>query len=304
MRSIRIATDKQVSAKERVNEFLLLQQQKGVSETTLKQHTWALRALYNGKNSMPTEEDLRRCLPPTMGSGYYNKRLNTYRQYFAMLLSLGEIQNDPTQKFVYKKKKYRIKNYKEEDVRNFINVLDKKTFAGFRNYVMCLLILDTGVRPNELCGIRKDDFNYNTKQIVLRSEITKTRTMRVVPVSTLVANLIIKLYNYELKEWNNEFMFCSSDGKQLGSTTLRGELHKNALKTGINITPYDLRHIFATTYIRNGGDVFTLQRIMGHAKTNTTMVYVNLNPTDLSVAHSKVNVISNFTSHRITKLDK
>jgi site-specific recombinase XerD len=75
-----------------------------------------------------------------------------------------------------------------------------------------------------------------------------------------------------------------------------------ALKSGISLTPYDFRHIFATTYIRNGGDAFTLQRIMGHTKPSMTMVYVNLNADDLSIAHKKINPLSNFISRRISKI--
>ena len=84
--------------------------------------------------------------------------------------------------------------------------------------------------------------------------------------------------------------------------SFRHNLHKVALRSGIELTPYDFRHIFATTYIRNGGDAFTLQRIMGHTKPTMTMVYVNLNPQDLNSVHKRVNVVGNFVSTRVRKI--
>lgn len=113
---------------------------------------------------------------------------------------------------------------------------------------------------------------------------------------------IRKIFSYELEEWHNPYLFCNSEGGKLNTLSFRHNIRKVALRTGINLTPYDFRHIFATTYIRNGGDAFTLQRIMGHTKPSMTMVYVNLDGTDLSVAHKRVNVLGNFISNRVRKL--
>ena len=287
---------------EMINEFLLLQEQKGVVKNTLRTHRSALMALHDGCDGIPDVQQIRRCLPPNIGNSYYNKRLSTYKRYFDMLISFGHILHNPLDTWRYRKVSFNIKNYEECNIKKFLSAIDTSTFAGLRDYIMCLFILDTGIRPSEVVQILKEDLNSVTGQVYLCDKITKTRTPRTVPVSDYVIKQIRQLHTYEINEWNNPYLFCSSEGEPLTTTSFRHNLHKVALKSGIDLTPYDFRHIFATTYIRNGGDAFTLQRIMGHTKPSMTMVYVNLNSNDLTTAHRKVNVLGNFVSHKVTKI--
>lgn len=303
MKTLRLTnkTDK-YNAEEMMNEFLLLQQQKGVVKTTMRSHIYALRELHKGCSGIPTEQDIRRCLPPNISNAYYNKKLSTYKQYYDMLIAFGHTQFNPTIGWGYKKISFNVKNYEECNVKKFLSAIDTSTFAGLRDYVMCLFIIDTGIRPSEVVQLKKEDVNFDNRQVHLRSEITKTRTARTVPMSVKIIAEIRKLITYELEEWHNPYLFCNSEGGKLNTLSFRHNIRKVALRTGINLTPYDFRHIFATTYIRNGGDAFTLQRIMGHTKPSMTMVYVNLDGTDLSVAHKRVNVLGNFISNRAGKL--
>ena len=290
------------NAKEMIQIFLSEKGQEGVVKNTLRTFKTALMALHRGVDGIPTEQDLKRCLSPKISNAYHNKRLSTYRQFYNMLVAFGHVRNNPTENMHYRKTTVNIKNYNECNIKKFLSEIDITTFAGLRDYIMCLLIIDTGIRPSEVVQIRKEDVDYTNRQIHLRSDITKTRTPRTVPVSEYVIQKILKLHTYELNEWDNPYIFCTSEGRPITTMAFRYNLHKIALKTGIYLTPYDFRHIFATTYIRNGGDAFTLQRIMGHTKPNMTMVYVNLNADDLSIAHKKINVLGNFVTKRVSKI--
>lgn len=285
-----------------INEFLLIQEQKGVVKNTLRTHRTALRALHKGCTGVPDIANIRKCLPPNMSNAYYNKRLSTYKRFFDMLISFGHILHNPLDSWHYRKVSFNIKNYEECNIKKFLDTIDVSTFAGLRDYIICLFIIDTGIRPSEVVQIKKGDMDFTSGQVHLRSEITKTRVPRTVPVSDNVIKQIRKLHSFEMEQWCNEYLFCTSEGEPLNTFSFRHNIHKIALKSGINLTPYDFRHIFATTYIRNGGDAFTLQRIMGHSKPSMTMVYVNLNPTDLSIAHKRVNVIGNYMSKRLSTI--
>ena len=109
--------------------------------------------------------------------------------------------------------------------------------------------------------------------------------------------------SFKLQEWHDTPLFCSSDGKALPPTNFRSRLKRVCLKQGVNITPYELRHIFATTYIRKGGDLFSLQRILGHSSPRMTAIYVNLSTEDLHKKHEQVSVLNNFLNAK-SKLGK
>jgi integrase len=56
---------------------------------------------------------------------------------------------------------------------------------------------------------------------------------------------------------------------------------------GVRLSPHTLRHSFALAYIENGGDPFSLQRILGHTNQETTSKYVNMARTNVKSQHSK-----------------
>ena len=55
---------------------------------------------------------------------------------------------------------------------------------------------------------------------------------------------------------------------------------------GVRLSPHTLRHSFALAYIENGGDPFSLQRILGHTDQTTTSKYVNMARTNVKSQHS------------------
>ena len=56
---------------------------------------------------------------------------------------------------------------------------------------------------------------------------------------------------------------------------------------GVRLSPHLLRHSFALAYIENGGDPFSLQRILGHTDQTTTSKYVNMARSNVKAQHSK-----------------
>lgn len=60
------------------------------------------------------------------------------------------------------------------------------------------------------------------------------------------------------EEWEN-WLFPNYEGSRLTTTYLDKDFAKVSRLSGVKITPYQLRHSFATLYLQNGGDLFTLQ---------------------------------------------
>ena len=62
---------------------------------------------------------------------------------------------------------------------------------------------------------------------------------------------------------------------------------------GARISAHTWRHTFAKTFLLNGGDLITLQKILGHSDISTTKQYINLNDSDMKVQNEKFNPLDN-----------
>ena len=286
-----------------VNMFLDLQKQKGVTDNTIISHRHALGSMFqDGFNTNDLNAKLQSSLPKSISDSYYNKKLNAYRMFFDFLVGQNVITFNPASEWKYKKHSIKITDVDDHEVKRFLSNIDKRTFSGYRDYAFAMLILDTGMRPSEALGLLPSDIDPRYMEVNLRPEVTKTGIFRRVPLSKIVLDIINKFISYKPTEWQNGILFCSSTGKELRTASIQDRFRILSKENSIDISPYQLRHIFATTYIRNGGDTFSLQQILGHTSTQMTRVYVNLNIKDLHEKHERVSTINNFVQKRMRKL--
>ena len=88
----------------------------------------------------------------------------------------------------------------------------------------------------------------------------------------------------------NPYLFLTEQGKPLTSRAIQlvfKRLDKKIKLDGVRISPHIFRHSFALAYIENGGDPFSLQRILGHSNQETTSKYVNMARSNVKAQHSK-----------------
>lgn len=190
--------------------------------------------------------------------------------------------------------------FSKEEIDTLLSVFDKNTFVGYRNYVLTCLLFGTGLRRSEAVKVRIDDIRFDINIIKVMGKGSKFRN---VPIGDSLRRVLIKYINIrhdEIKKRklnDSPYLFINSrNGNKLGIETLTGLYNTVGREEGIRgvrVSPHTFRHTFAKFFLLNGGDVFTLQKILGHSDITTTKKYINLNTNDIRVQNDKYNPFEN-----------
>jgi len=142
--------------------------------------------------------------------------------------------------------------------------------------MLILFILDTGICPREALKLRQENFDLGSLEVTVPQGVAKTRKKRTLPLSLFVAREVKRLLALRPLEWQEAPVFCDFEGKPLSVQAFSWRLRKYSREIGYPVTPYDLRHSFTILSLRNGGNVFALQRTLGHTDLTMTKRYLAL----------------------------
>ena len=102
-----------------------------------------------------------------------------------------------------------------DDVKLLLEACDRSTFTGFRDYVMILVMLDTGIWTCELCRLTNSDYDINSRTLLIRKQNSKTRQERICYLSDNVALTLNRFLKTKPKEI--EWLLPSRDGYQFSA---------------------------------------------------------------------------------------
>ena len=157
-------------------------------------------------------------------------------------------------------------------------------------------MLDTGLRVNELINLMMDNVWLEEGLIKV---LGKGNKERLVPIGKQIRKLLwryITRYRPEPARPNLNNLFLNRDGRPLTKNrvdSLMKRYGKMAGLTGIRCSPHTLRHTFAINYLRNEGDVFSLQKILGHSSLEMTRRYCELANVDVKKVHATASPVDN-----------
>jgi integrase/recombinase XerD len=117
---------------------------------------------------------------------------------------------------------------------------------------------------------------------------------RVVPFSMQMRKVLYRYVEQHKPEYG-DLLFFADKGARLGQRNALRDFKLVCQKLGISgvrCSFHTLRHAFSLAYLRQGGDVFRLQRILGHAKLDMTRRYVNLRTEDLQSVHQRLSLFA------------
>jgi site-specific recombinase XerD len=160
------------------------------------------------------------------------------------------------------------------------------TWPQKRLQVMLLTLMDTGCRIDEMLTLERRNVDFENMFITVRGKGNK---QRIIPMSI---ELRKRLFPYSKTHYFNLF-FPSRTGLPLNYDNCLSDLKTMCFKIKVPYKAFHgFRRAFARGFVKNGGDVFTLQKILGHESIETTRIYVDLNPEELKEIHLRSSILS------------
>ncbi|WP_214629627.1 tyrosine-type recombinase/integrase [Paenibacillus agaridevorans] len=223
-----------------------------------------------------------------------NGRIKAIKQFLRYLFEEGWLlQNISDEIHATKAEKLMIQTFTKEQVVSLLEQPDRNTFSGFRDYTMMLVLLETGMRISELCNLKISDLFFKEQEIrITRGKGGKARR---VPIQQTCAK-VIRRYLDNRGDLETDALFVNLNNEKISTRALQEKMHEYGFASSINgvrVSPHTFRHTMAKFYILNGGDPFTLRRILGHATLKMVEYYVELFSSDIKQQHKKYSPVEN-----------
>jgi len=252
--------------------------------------------------------DLRRFIialqeKPKFSNHPYNKpqtaklsaqSIDTYcrgiRAFFAFLKREGFISTNTIAKVtMLKTPEVVIPTFSENEIAKLLSQPNLKTNEGYRDYCILLTLIDTAVRLSGLANLKTEDIDFEQN---LFRVMGKGQRERFVPFGRRVAKALMK---YQIKcrpePIGTDNFWLRWDGRPLLPKRIEKLVSAYGKKAGLKrCYAHKLRHTSSVMYLRNGGDVFCLQKKLGHRSLVMTRHYSNLADSDVRAQHLRYGV--------------
>lgn len=230
---------------------------------------------------------------------------NTVRGYAQILKTMarlghrkGLIPEDITSDFEMPKvPQVIIPTFSDEQLRALLKQPDARTWIGIRDRAILLTFLDTLVRVSELVGVKAEDVDLKARTMRVMGKGAKERD---VPLGQATIQAL-RRYERSLAELRPGDPFFIS---RYGGGITRKSVHelvtrygKKAGIEGVRCSPHTLRHTGAKRFILAGGDVFTLQKLLGHTTLFMVRRYVELSSIDVNAQHQRYSPADSLLRH-------
>ena len=144
------------------------------------------------------------------------------------------------------------------------------------------ILLGTGMRLGELVALTLDDIEDDSDIAFLKIRHGKGAKFRRTPMSDRLRREVNRYLNRWRPEVSSRSLLVMSTGRPVREITVSELFRRLRAKTGLAVRAHKLRHTFATEYLRNGGDIERLRRLLGHTTYLMVMRYVHLDKGDLA----------------------
>lgn len=212
-----------------------------------------------------------------------NGNIATIRLFFKYLVDeefIDEFANPARKIKDLREDKRIITTYTDEEVKRILLTIPEVTYSNVRDKCMLAFLFDTGIRVSELCGIKKEDIR--TDSILIRGKGSKER---LVYISKTMRKYMRKYERMKVVKFDKphfeeieDYYFLDQSGMQLHRSRINKIIKQRSgevkVRKEVRASPHDCRHYFAQAQLRNGIDVYSLSRLLGHYDASMTSKYL------------------------------
>lgn len=263
-----------------------------LSPRTIQTYSECLRTFFSCCDKDPkrvTRKDVEDYLDRLVSKGRSGSTVNVHMNALKFLFE-EILRRNLFVRMKFSRKPVRlVEGLSESEVLRLLDAIPNK-----KHKLMISLMYAAGLRVSELLNLKVKDLDIpNSYGYVRGGKGNKDRLF--VIAKGLKTELSLHLYDGSLH--HDSYLFTSQLRKQYSRETIRRILYKASRKArlGKKVHPHMLRHSFATHTINNGYDVMSLQSLLGHASSQTTMGYVH------SVSTKMINVVSPYDLLKVEK---
>ena len=184
----------------------------------------------------------------------------------------------------------------DEEIKTIFKCFRTNTEIGLRNSCIFALMLDCGLRRTEAIRIKTTNVNITSGFIKV---LGKGNKERIVPLGLSLKKLLLKyMHGYRsISLIDNDYLFIDTEFKPISDSALKQIFNRLRKRTKIKrLHAHLLRHTFATKYLINGGDLFSLQSILGHTSLEMVRKYSHLASAYLIKAHKNFSPLDNINN--------
>ncbi len=160
-------------------------------------------------------------------------------------------------------------------------------WIALRDQALLYLIYGCGLRISEALSIKVKDLS--SKMLIVRGKGNKERMVPIIETIVTHIKQYLEICPYALSD--NDFIFVGKQGEQLNPGVFQRQIRhlRNQLNLPETTTPHAFRHSFATHILANGGDLKSIQELLGHQDLTTTQKYTKVDAKHLLDVYNKAH---------------
>ncbi len=226
------------------------------------------------------------------------RNLSSLRSFFKYLeknniLSNGNIKNITSPKIGHSLPKPLSPNMSKKLIAEVSNIprdrtTDDDDWVDARDMAVLVLLYGCGLRISEALNLNgKDIHAIKSGTMTITGKGNKARLVPILPIAQHSIAHYQSLCPYVSDA--PDPLFYGVRGKRLGARAIQKKTEKLRYQLGLpeSATPHALRHSFATHLLTAGGDLRTIQELLGHASLSSTQIYTEVNAEYLKDIHQK-----------------